>query len=628
MAFTLKNTTAIQTTVTVIPCKDDAVEAPRPFIPSSEQQDIFDFVTRSTRNLAVNARAGTGKTTTLVQVAQRLGKVHGGSLALVFNKKNQIEMAAKFPNHWTVQTCHSLGFSGVRNRFRNPKVVGYKYTAAARDGLKMAKQAKQWRGKKIDKATHEALVREWPVSAVTTLINLAQSTLALEGKNTKKAKRKALLDLVSHYDVQFPWGPLGDLVLDMVLDHLQDGLASADRVISYGDMLWLPHVVDGCATKQYQIVAVDECQDLSMAQRRLAEMATKPGGRRFAVGDPKQAINGFAGADSESFKAIVDSWDCEVLPLTICRRCPAEILAEVEGVHIVPAEDAAKGTVAHVDEEDLVANARPGDLIICRNTAPLVSLCFQFIKMNRPAIVLGRAIGERLCSLAEEVSKVMDWKSAMGSGFAPEFTKSLESLTRDTIKAMKERGIDPDSDAVQAANDRQESLLAVLEGSRAESVQALMDAIQALFSDESNAITLSTIHKAKGAEAEVVWFYRPELCPNPYARKEWQIEQEENLIYVAITRAKECLFYVDSQGNTMDNASQADSVLEVAEKVSPKVVTATGKFGTVWVKRDRDGRLMVTLHNAERGRQAVQLDTDEPTGAELLQAILEADKAE
>jgi DNA helicase-2/ATP-dependent DNA helicase PcrA len=39
------------------------------FIPSDEQQTFFDFVTTGTGNGVLEARAGTGKTTTLVKLA-------------------------------------------------------------------------------------------------------------------------------------------------------------------------------------------------------------------------------------------------------------------------------------------------------------------------------------------------------------------------------------------------------------------------------------------------------------------------------------------------------------------------------------------------------------------------------
>jgi superfamily I DNA/RNA helicase len=57
-------------------------------------------------------------------------------------------------------------------------------------------------------------------------------------------------------------------------------------------------------------------------------------------------------------------------------------------------------------------------------------------------------------------------------------------------------------------------------------------------------VWLSTIHRAKGDEAERVYILRPDLLPHPRARTPQQQEQEQNLRYVAFTRAKEALSFV------------------------------------------------------------------------------------
>ena len=55
---------------------------------------------------------------------------------------------------------------------------------------------------------------------------------------------------------------------------------------------------------------------------------------------------------------------------------------------------------------------------------------------------------------------------------------------------------------------------------------------------------LATVHKAKGLEAPRVFILEPNLMPSPWAKKAWQIEQEGNLQYVAVTRALETLIYL------------------------------------------------------------------------------------
>jgi superfamily I DNA/RNA helicase len=77
-------------------------------------------------------------------------------------------------------------------------------------------------------------------------------------------------------------------------------------------------------------------------------------------------------------------------------------------------------------------------------------------------------------------------------------------------------------------------------------VTDVVDYINRLFQDGvENVLVLSTIHKAKGREWEVVlWYDKANTCPSKWARQAWQREQEDHLCYVASTRAKSVLIDV------------------------------------------------------------------------------------
>ena len=69
-----------------------------------------------------------------------------------------------------------------------------------------------------------------------------------------------------------------------------------------------------------------------------------------------------------------------------------------------------------------------------------------------------------------------------------------------------------------------------------------------MFKDIENnkAVCLSTVHKAKGLEADNVWIILPDKLPlNRKNQKAWEKEQEFNLKYVAYTRAKKVLNLVN-----------------------------------------------------------------------------------
>ena len=123
---------------------------------------------------------------------------------------------------------------------------------------------------------------------------------------------------------------------------------------------------------------VDEAQDLNTCQ---AEIAIKLGkqGRILGVGDPKQSVYGFAGADCnsyENFRTRIIEID---LPLSICYRCPVSHIRLLTKIFPdIPIEASIKaemGTIEKVDELHPIT----GDLILCRTTAPLVQACIRLI---------------------------------------------------------------------------------------------------------------------------------------------------------------------------------------------------------------------------------------------------------
>ena len=74
------------------------------------------------------------------------------------------------------------------------------------------------------------------------------------------------------------------------------------------EQVWLPGHWDLGSEKwfrPYKFVLVDECQDLNEAQKKLVQILAGSNGRILAVGDPNQAVMGFAGADDNSYYNIV-----------------------------------------------------------------------------------------------------------------------------------------------------------------------------------------------------------------------------------------------------------------------------------------------------------------------------------
>jgi superfamily I DNA/RNA helicase len=170
--------------------------------------------------------------------------------------------------------------------------------------------------------------------------------------------------------------------------------------------------------------------------------------------------------------------------------------------------------------------------ILCRNTAPLLTLAFKLISQKIGCKVEGRDIGASLKKIANR------WKVKN----TEELIYKLEAFveTEKTKHLAKKNEM-----KAQAVADQVEALRVVIDHVNAEGKHSVADvckAIDDMFSDDVNKkglLTLSTIHKSKGREwKNVYWLNRETTCPSKYARQDWQIEQEANLCYVAATRSK------------------------------------------------------------------------------------------
>ena len=74
----------------------------------------------------------------------------------------------------------------------------------------------------------------------------------------------------------------------------------------------------------------------------------------------------------------------------------------------------------------------------------------------------------------------------------------------------------------------------------------LASSIKQLFgSEDDEAVLLSTVHRAKGMESERVYIAEPLTLPLLWeGQKQWQEQQEQNLLYVALSRSTKDLFLI------------------------------------------------------------------------------------
>ncbi|MGB6013752.1 MAG: UvrD-helicase domain-containing protein [Nodosilinea sp.] len=481
------------------------------FQPSQYQTDIFNFVASGAGDAVVDAVPGSGKTTTCVETSKRLDSRN--ALFCAFNKHIAIELKTRLQG-MRAQTIHSLGLSSI-SRLGRPEVDDKKYNKLIRQYV-------------IDQNVSEMEAIRNASNRIRGLLRLTQLTLT---NPEDEAALKALADRfdLDRKDWEFTWKAIAPI--------LQDGTDLVRQVIDYNDMVWLPHAL-GLEPRKADWVFVDEAQDLNQAQLELVLKARARGGRMLFVGDKRQAIYGFTGADTQSIANITDRTQATVLPLSICYRCPTSHIELANAVYpgIEPRPGAPLGIVREIDDIDIVNNVGDGDLILCRTNAPLVAVCFELIRAGIPARIRGTDIGKNLITILQQVEEAPGFQFSRLSTYLHKYLDEQRQLRQ---------GQDRDEIEMVMTNfkDRVDTILAIQAATVPRNMAELVRAINDLFSDKRAKVWLSSIHKAKGLEARRVVLLHPHLLPHPNAKKPWEKAQEMNLKYVVLTRATECLTF-------------------------------------------------------------------------------------
>ena len=86
------------------------------FKPTDEQKRIFHFIRKRPENILIEAYAGAGKTTTVVEAVKLIPK-DKNIMFLAFNKHIQEELKTKLPNYVRCYTTYGLGMSAIKRKY-------------------------------------------------------------------------------------------------------------------------------------------------------------------------------------------------------------------------------------------------------------------------------------------------------------------------------------------------------------------------------------------------------------------------------------------------------------------------------------------------------------------------------
>ena len=572
--------------------------------PSQYQKAIFDYIQHEKGNLVVEAAAGSGKTYTLVKALSLIPQ-DKRVLMTAFNKDIVKELTKKvkeFPNV-EVRTLHGLGMILTTRGLGigGMKPEGYKY--------------------------NQLIYNHWQDLTKTNINKLSRNARKSFVENTKKlvdfgrfylaTTRSEMIELMTKYDI-----PCVADEVDVALKVMAIGGKNLDS-IDYTDMIWMPHIYDLHLQEcEYDFIMVDECQDLNVAERNLVLRCLKEGGRLIAVGDSNQCIYGFSGSDPDSFRAIQSIPNTVSMPLSISYRCPESVVKFAQ--NLVPSIEAKQGAEEGVILDCVsLDDVHDGDMVLCRNNAPLLQVYCKLLEQGKRAYIRGSDVGKNLQNIVIGTHKDYLYTNLKRDGV---FIRLYEDLFNSRKAIMERYGISQEDamkhETIQAKLDMIRALEVL--GADLTTTEELTKKIGDIFpkNDKGEGIMLSTVHKAKGLEADNVFIACASLMPSKSALDEWQVQQERNLMYVAYTRAKKVLGFLNEEETPdFDNfSSKLEAKLRQAEMMVAAILGKTFKatmneaMAKSIVERVTARKIfapittnMVSMDNDEKGNESTDL---------------------
>lgn len=322
--------------------------------------------------------------------------------------------------------------------------------------------------------------------------------------------------------------------------------------------------------EQYRFFVVDEYQDVSPLQQYLLELWLGDRQDLCVVGDASQTIYSFAGASASFLLGFPSRYpEATVVRLERNYRSSAAIVDTANrlmkgrpGALTLQAAPAPEGAsvdrqaapttssyqsdmaearaVAGRIADQIASGARPQDIaILYRVNVQAAALETALGDVGVSSQVKG---GKRFFELPEVKQSLMMLKGATVAGVGEPLFKTVSDVLRSlgwTQTAPDARG------AVRERWESLNALMALAEEAPAETtlrqfVDDLGERAAGQHDPTINAVTLATMHAAKGLEWDTVYVVglSEGLVPISYAKTPEAIDEERRLLYVGLTRSR------------------------------------------------------------------------------------------
>ena len=460
----------------------------------------------SGKSLCIQATAGSGKST---WVSEFCHETRGSVLNLTFSRESKNDLIKKIPTdgNCVVQNFHGLALSFM-SRILGGKISidigGSKY-------YKFFKDNPYESSEKIKRVVNEIACRN--------LAGMVMNSLTDYNDN------KAMMALAGHYVNNLCFFMFAKFLdWDWMIETTQKLMvflekdAFKNKGVTFDEMLYY-FAKSNIDCPNYDTVIVDECQDTNPCQVAMIRKFVKK--QIIAVGDKKQAIYGFRGADHMAVENLVKTFHLTEMPLMETRRVPQVIVDRLNKKFNIDMKTAKPGGEIFEANGIDPTQYKAKDMLLARRRVDVLNGCLELNCANVPAAMIGDDLASMLLGALRHTKsyKDVDGKVVSGTTCPETIANRLGSGDPDN----------PDDDKITLTKR-------VL--SRSKDLNEFIEKSAAICSLDETKVSCGTCHSAKGLESETVHlFIGPDGFSPNMPMQEWEKQSEVNLRFVAESRA-------------------------------------------------------------------------------------------
>ena len=536
---------------------------------SEYQEKIQDyFLNHPHDNMLINALARSGKSSTACLL---LEQVTQPSVYLAFNNSVVEEFKKRIKNPKVkIYTTHSIGYGIMLSNLEDKqtsggfgKRMGEKVTL---DNLKLYKIVEEYLNSQHSDFFEMLFLKENYVS----LYNLARMTM------TDMTNPDDIDRLIKGHGlfIDFEHGfssPRKEEATKAIqyINKRDWEVFESNSIIDFGDMLYITYW--NLKNRVWKVpfydlffnVVADEAQDFSLLQQSFLPFLKRKGGRFLLIGDERQAICAYQGGNSRAYANYYTAFaPIEVFDLPICYRCPTSHLSNINqtfGIPILPRPDAPKGEIIKIQKEEISKYAKGGDKVVSRYNRWLAPVILDLASHGIPVCIPDKELVDNLKKIVTKRAKKCPNTRSLKEWLEKDIKKYQERVSKivndNVVSDEFKENIDlkEKAETIADSNSKIDNVNFVLEILKhyqnnngvtpIANFQKFLDGLLST-STSSDCVTLSSVHKAKGLEADNVFVLNEgKVCFDPRNSPELQ-KQETNLSYISLTRAKNKMYLV------------------------------------------------------------------------------------